>query len=208
MSRGADGYGSARMDDEQELIARAQRGDRAATDRLLRLHYDTVHAVCRRIVIDPHGAEDATQAALIAVVRALPRFDGRARFSTWLFRIATNAAIDEVRRVRRRPVPVDHTTVQVAADHDGTDWVNERLAFEEALATVSEEYRPALVLRHVAELDYAEIADVLGLPVGTVRSRLARGRSQLVEALGNQDGVEKRQNPTRETNDSGSEGRG
>ncbi|MFM8793561.1 MAG: RNA polymerase sigma factor [Acidimicrobiales bacterium] len=184
------------MHDEKELIARARKGDRAATDRLLRLHYDTVHAVCRRIVIDRHAAEDATQAAMIAVVRALPGFDGRAKFTTWLYRIATNAAIDEVRRIRRRPVPVDHTTVSVAQSGDRTEWVTERLAFETALGSVTEEYRPALVLRHVAELDYAEIAEVLGLPVGTVRSRLARGRSQLMEALGNPDGGAGRQNPS------------
>ncbi|MGA1361417.1 MAG: RNA polymerase sigma factor [Ilumatobacteraceae bacterium] len=184
------------MHDEKELIARARKGDRAATDRLLRLHYDTVHAVCRRIVIDRHAAEDATQAAMIAVVRALPGFDGRAKFTTWLYRIATNAAIDEVRRIRRRPVPVDHSAVTVAQPGDRTEWVAERLAFESALGSVTEEYRPALVLRHVAELDYAEIAEVLGLPVGTVRSRLARGRSQLMEALGNPDGTAGRQNPT------------
>lgn len=195
------------MDVEQDLIARAKRGDRAATDRLLRLHYDTVRAVCRRIVIDSHAAEDATQMALIAVVRALPRFDGRSKFSTWLYRIATNAAIDEVRRVRRRPVPVDHTVAPLTADAGATDWVNERLAFEQALATVSEEYRTALVLRHVAELDYAEIADVLGLPVGTVRSRLARGRTQLVGALGNQTDGTERQSTTRESDENGSEGR-
>ena len=181
------------MLDEQELISRARKGDRAATDRLLRLHYDGVHAVCRRIVIDRHAAEDATQAAMIAVVRALPGFDGRAKFSTWLYRIATNAAIDEVRRIRRRPLPVDHTEVAPAPVDDRTEWVTERLAFETALGSVSEEYRPALVLRHVAELDYAEIAEVLGLPVGTVRSRLARGRSQLVQALGNPDGDAGRQ---------------
>jgi RNA polymerase sigma-70 factor (ECF subfamily) len=183
------------MDDEQDLIARAKRGDRAATDRLLRLHYDTVRAVCRRIVIDSHAAEDATQMALIAVVRALPRFDGRSKFSTWLYRIATNA------------VPVDHTVAPLTADAGATDWVNERLAFEQALATVSEEYRTALVLRHVAELDYAEIADVLGLPVGTVRSRLARGRTQLVGALGNQTDGTERQSTTRESDENGSEGR-
>jgi RNA polymerase sigma-70 factor (ECF subfamily) len=175
------------MHDEQELITRARKGDRAATDRLLRLHYDNVHAVCRRIVIDRHAAEDATQAAMIAVVRALPGFDGRAKFST-------NTAIDEVRRIRRRPVPVDHTAVTPATADDRTEWVNARLAFETALSSVTEEYRPALVLRHVAELDYAEIAEVLGLPVGTVRSRLARGRSQLVEALGNPAGDAGRQN--------------
>lgn len=182
------------MHDEDALIARARRGDRAATDALLRMHYDTVRAVCRRIVIDAHAAEDATQTAMIAVVRALPAFDGRAKFSTWLYRIATNAAIDEIRRIRRRPVPMEHSHMQNEAVADRTDWVTDRLAFESALSCVSEEYRPALVLRHVADLDYEAIAEVLGLPVGTVRSRLARGRTQLIEAIGNSDAPQGRQN--------------
>lgn len=182
------------MQDETELIARARGGDRAALDRLLRTHYDTVRAVCRRIVIDSHAAEDATQAAMIAVVRALPGFDGRSRFSTWLYRIATNAAIDEIRRIRRRPIPVDHAQVHMGTVPDGTDLVTDRLAFEQALSLVSDEYRTALVLRHVADLDYDRIAEVLDLPIGTVRSRLARGRAQLMEALGNPDAADARQN--------------
>ena len=76
------------------LLKRAQRGDRNAVDALLRENYDIVRAVCHRIIINTSDAEDATQIALMAVVRALPTFDGRAKFSTWVYRIATNAALD------------------------------------------------------------------------------------------------------------------
>ena len=85
---------------------RAARGDRGALDALLARHVDRVHAICRRIC-GPDDALDATQDALIAVARSVDRFDGRAAFTTWLHRVATNAALDEVRRRRRRPEPVD-----------------------------------------------------------------------------------------------------
>jgi RNA polymerase sigma-70 factor (ECF subfamily) len=167
------------------LIQRAKRGDSVATDTLLRLHYDSVRAVCHRIVVNKADAEDATQHALISIVRALPGFDGRAKFSTWVYRIATNAALDEVRRIRRRPTPtdIDATFVLPVAD------------VAQALALLPEEYRATLVLRHVADLDYEEIAEIQGVPVGTVRSRLARGRAQLAEILGNQDTSTGRHNP-------------
>ena len=89
--------------DDRELVAAAQAGDRRALDTLLRRHYDRVHAVCRRIAGSSRDADDAAQEAMISIVRGLPRFDGRAQFSTWVYRIATNAALDELRRRKRRP---------------------------------------------------------------------------------------------------------
>ena len=177
------------------LIQRAKRGDSVATDALLRLHYDSVRAVCHRIVVNKADAEDATQHALISIVRALPGFDGRAKFSTWVYRIATNAALDEVRRIRRRPTPTDIDATFVLPVADGTGAVEAQLDVAQALALLPEEYRTTLVLRHVADLDYEEIAEIQGVPVGTVRSRLARGRAQLAEILGNQDTSTGRHNP-------------
>lgn len=177
------------------LIQRAKRGDSVATDALLRLHYDSVRAVCHRIVVNKADAEDATQHALISIVRALPGFDGRAKFSTWVYRIATNAALDEVRRIRRRPTPTDIDATFVLPVADGTGAVEAQMDVAQALALLPEEYRTTLVLRHVADLDYEEIAEIQGVPVGTVRSRLARGRAQLAEILGNQDTSTGRHNP-------------
>src|SRR5215218_11364724 len=89
--------------DDRQLVAAAQAGDRAALDTLLRRHYDGVHAVCRRIAGSSRDADDAAQEAMIGIVRGLAKFDGRSAFSTWAYRIATNAALDELRRRRRRP---------------------------------------------------------------------------------------------------------
>ena len=171
------------MTDDALLLRRAQRGDKGAVDVLLRQHYDTVRAVCHRIVINTQDAEDATQMALISIVRALPSFDGRSKFSTWVYRIATNAALDEVRRIRRRPRPTDDDALAVPAQHDRTSAVDAQIDVRAALEQLPEEYRVAMVLRHVADMDYADIAIALDVPVGTVRSRLARGRDQLASIL-------------------------
>ena len=84
---------------DDELVAAAQSGDRNALDQLLRRHYDRIYAVCRRLTGD---ADDACQEALIKITRSLPRFDGRAAFGTWAYRIATNASLDELRKRKRR----------------------------------------------------------------------------------------------------------
>lgn len=168
------------------LVKRAQRGDRNAVDALLRENYDVVRAVCHRIIINTADAEDATQIALMSIVRALPSFDGRAKFSTWVYRIATNAALDELRRIRRRDVPNDGTTFENVSVGDTTNAVDAQMDVSAALVKIPEEFRVALVLRHIADLDYEEIAVILDVPVGTVRSRLSRGRAQLAALLGNQ----------------------
>jgi RNA polymerase sigma-70 factor, ECF subfamily len=180
-------------DDDRSLVAAAQRGDRSALDTLLRRHYDRVHAVCRRIAGSSRDADDAAQEAMIGIVRGLAKFDGRSAFSTWVYRIATNAALDELRRRRRRPalhvVPDDATppeTTDPTAQRQ-VEAVVDRSSLDGALAGLADDFRTAVVLRDVADLDYAEIAEVLQIPIGTVKSRIARGRSQLADTLGNRD---------------------
>ena len=179
---------------DAELVDAARGGDRAALDQLLRRHYDRVHAVCRRIAGTTRDADDAAQEAMIRIVRNLDRFDGRDAIGTWAYRIATNTALDELRRRRRRP------QLHIADDDDDVrrpsepvdpladrtvEAVGDRLAIDAALADLPDEFKVPVVLRDVADFDYAEIAETLGVPVGTVKSRIARGRRQLAERLGN-----------------------
>ena len=105
------------MRDESDavLAERASGGDRRALEVLLDRHADRVHAVCRRIVAHPEDALDATQEAMIAIARGIRRFDGRAAFTTWCYRVATNAALDELRRKRRRPLPASPDRPEPAA---------------------------------------------------------------------------------------------
>lgn len=190
--------------DDQALVMAAIDGDRRALDTLLRTHYDRIYAVCRRITGSDADAADAAQEALIKIVRSLASFDGRSAFSTWAYRIATNTSLDELRRRRRRPQIAggadDDRHVGEPVDPDAVlhvEAVVDRMAIDAALAQVPENFRVPLVLRDVGDLDYAEIADALDVPVGTVKSRIARGRAALVELLaaGNRAPADERPTP-------------
>jgi RNA polymerase sigma-70 factor (ECF subfamily) len=117
----------------------------------------------------------------------LPRFDVRSRFSTWVYRIAVNCAIDELRRRSRWPsASVDATWLAVSpgdAAADGIETSPERMDVDAALRQLPAPFRAAVVLRDMCGLDYAEIGAILDLPPGTVRSRIARGRGALVRLL-------------------------
>lgn len=174
--------------DDAALVAAAQGGDRFALDQLLRRHYDRIHAVCRRIAGTSRDADDACQEALIKIVRNLPRFDGRSSFGTWAYRIATNASLDELRKRERRP------TLHAVDEHDRPEVVDptaqrrteslpDQLLLDEALERLPDDLRLAVVLRDVGDLDYAEIAETLDVPIGTVKSRISRGRAALAAQL-------------------------
>ena len=132
----------------------------------------------------------------MAIVRGLPRFDGRSRLATWTYRIAVNASFDELRRRRRRPLlgPEDR---EVAPESLEPVEVAERMDVDAALKRLPHDYRAAVVLRDLCGLDYAEIAEVLEIPPGTVRSRIARGRAALVPLLeaGNRPDADERPSP-------------
>lgn len=170
------------------LVDAARGGDRDALEKLLRRHHDRIVALCRQLCRNPIDAEDAAQESLIAVVRGLDRFDGRSRFSTWVYRVTTNACLDELRRRRRRPEPADdaHASEVVATGADPADAAlrsAERAVLAAALDGLPEEFRAPLVLRDVADLDYATIGEILDLAPGTVRSRIARARARLAAEL-------------------------
>lgn len=192
-------------DPEQVLVAAARCGDREAVEALLRAHLGTIHAVCNRMCADRGDADDAAQNALISIVRGIGRFDGRSALSSWIYRITTNACLDELRRRRRRPEPIDATEIPLttrsargtfgraegtigSAHADGSPEASvlaaeTRRELSVALAELPEEFRVAVVLRDVADLDYASIAEITGVAIGTVRSRIARGRGRLADIL-------------------------
>lgn len=175
--------------DDDTIASRAAAGDRRALELLLDRHTDRVHAICRRIVLDEQDALDATQDALIAIARGITRFDGRAAFTTWLHRIATNAALDELRRRKRRVLTTaPREDLPDPGPDSGASSVEQRviakLDVDAALAQVPEDFRVAVVLRDLCDLDYPEIAEVLGVPAGTVKSRISRGRQALAGLLG------------------------
>lgn len=169
----------------------ARGGDRAALEQLLARHYDRIYGLCRRMTGNQADALDAAQEALMAIVRGLERFDQRASFTTWSYRVATNACLDELRRRRRRPVPgippeASNGTGRgyQSPERDPAQAVAERIDVDGALGRMTPLFRAAVVLRDLCDLSYEEISETLGIPVGTVRSRIARGRAALAEDLG------------------------
>ncbi len=172
---------------DNDLARAAAAGDAGALDELLARHVDRIHAVCARVLRDPQDALDATQNALIAVAGGIGRFDGRAAFTTWIYRVATNAALDEGRRRSRRPIPSASLPVTADARSGPEATVGAAIDVHAALARIPEEFRVAVVLRDLEDLDYAEIAAILEIPPGTVRSRIARGRAALAVILGNSE---------------------
>jgi RNA polymerase sigma-70 factor (ECF subfamily) len=160
-------------------------------EALLRRHYDRWFALSRRLMGSAADAHDATQEAVISIVRGLARFDGRSSFTTWSYRVVTNACLDELRRQKRRPVAAvqrddaDHPLREIA---DASAPFDERLvdrdALDSALARISVEFREPVILRDLCGLDYQDIAELLDIPPGTVRSRISRGRSALAGLLG------------------------
>ena len=169
------------------LISRARGGDRDAFGELVEQYRDNVYRLAYRMCGNAYDADEAAQEAFVAAWRALPNFRGDAKFSTWLYRLTTNAAIDVMRREKRHQTVGDGEMMDLADDADSPQETVERTeqqeAVQKALATLSEEYREVLLLRYMEELDYAEIAEVLQLPSGTVKSRINRAKAALKTAL-------------------------
>ena len=172
---------------EMLLISRARGGDRDAFGALVEQYRDNVYRLAYRMCGNAYDADEAAQEAFVAAWRALPNFRGDAKFSTWLYRLTTNAAIDVMRREKRHQTVGDGEMIDLADDADSPQETVERTeqqeAVQEALATLSEEYREVLLLRYMEEMDYAEIAEVLQLPSGTVKSRINRAKAALKTAL-------------------------
>lgn len=137
-------------------------------------------------------AYDAAQEAVLSIVRNLPKFSQQAAFSTWAYRIAVNACLDEIAKRKRRPLlrlgkkdgeKADAGDLIPATASDTADIAAARVDVQTALATLPDEFRVAVILRDQGELSYGEIAELLEVPVGTVRSRISRGRAELAEKL-------------------------
>ena len=164
--------------DERRWVREAQSGSAEALERLFRAHWPGAHRAAYLVVHDAAAAEDIAQEAFLAAVRALDRFDRRRPFAPWLHRIVVNRAIDyaRARELRREvPEPVD------AAAPDDRDVPGEDVIA--ALAALPPDQRAVIVMRHLLGFTPGEIARALGLPRGTVNSRLRRGLDGLQEVV-------------------------
>jgi RNA polymerase sigma-70 factor (ECF subfamily) len=173
-----------RSDVDDATLERAQRGDPVAFRVLVVCHQPAVFAYLWRMLGGDRAAvEDLVQETFVRVHRGLPRFarGGPATLRTWILTIATRVALNELRRRRPRTEPIDARAR--AVEEPRTD-ATLALIVRDALDQMTPDHRAVLVLREYHDLDYAEIASVLGIDVGTVRSRLSRARAALRAELG------------------------
>ena len=178
---------------EQNWIAAAQKGDQSAFEALVRLYEKRVYALTLRMCKNLADAEEAAQEAFLAAWQGLAFFRGESSFSTWLYRLASNACVDVLRREGRHrsaagPSLNDEETVTDVADdapspHALAERAELRQQIEEALSALPEDYRQVLILREMHQRSYDEIAEILALDLGTVKSRINRGRKRLRKIL-------------------------
>ncbi len=174
------------MMEEKDLICRAARGDAEAFRQLVEAYQTPAYRLAARMC-GPDSAEDVAQEAFLAAWRALPEFRGDCRFSTWLYRLVSNAAIDCLRREKKHRDTGDVDDLELPdggpSPQEQAERSDTRDAVRRALDRLSPEHRQVLLLRFMQELDYGEIARALDVSEGTVKSRINRAKSKLREVL-------------------------
>ena len=160
--------------DQRWLVEQAQRGDHDAFATLAGAAVARLDAAARLILRDRELARDAVQDAMVRAWRDLPGLRDPERFDAWLRRLTVNACIDAARRRRRRPIEVELTVLDAPAVVDPTNAVVDRDLLDRALRALEPEWRAVVVLHYYLGMPLPEVADVLGIPLGTAKSRLHR----------------------------------
>ena len=175
------------MDTDMLNLKRASRGDECAFEALIQPYADVTYRLCLRMMGNEQDAADMAQEALVRAWRSLSTYKGQSRFSTWLYRIASNVCLDELRRRRHAPAQsmqeLQEDGFEPVDASEGPEEAVERAELKRelaaAIARLGDEQRAALVLRDVQGLPYEQIAEILDLNLNTVKSRISRARSAL-----------------------------
>lgn len=184
---------------DHDVVARAQKGSEAAYRELLGRYQRPVFSLIYRMVRDREQAEDLAQETFVRVFNHIDRYDPKFKFSSWIFKIATNLTIDAMRKKEPVTVSIDGsryaessdeieaTTITVESGDENPEELLEAKELgeeiEQAIGRLRPEYRTAILLRHVEGREYQEIADIMALPLGTVKTYIHRGRNELKNAL-------------------------
>ena len=184
---------------DHELVTRAQQGSEKAYRELLGRFQRPVFSIIYRMIRDREQAEDLAQETFVRVFNNIDRYDARYKFSSWIFKIATNLTIDHIRRKELNTVSIDGsrnattaeqieaTSITIASPDENPEELLEAKELGEeievAIGKLRPEYRAAILLRHVDGREYQEIAEILSLPLGTVKTYIHRGRNELREQL-------------------------
>lgn len=174
--------------DDRRLLARVAEGDHEAFTTVMSTHENRVFSVCLRIMGDREHALDATQETFLTTFRKADQFEGKSAVGTWIYRIAVNTCYDMLRKEKRRraePLPEFVDPADQRAE-DTIEAVALRPELQRALANLSPDFRAAVVLADIEGLGLSDVATILDVPVGTVKSRVFRARRLLATDLGNQ----------------------
>ncbi|HEX6230534.1 MAG TPA: sigma-70 family RNA polymerase sigma factor [Actinomycetota bacterium] len=173
---------------DEDLVRRFLSGDRGAFAVLVERHERRVYNLALRMTGKEEDARDATQEAFLAALRKLSSFRGEAAFTTWLHRVTVNACYDLLRKRQRAPLldrgDEDNPEPEPPPAPDHADRAVLSVDVQRALLEVPVDYRAVMILHDVQDLPQEEVAEILGIPIGTVKSRLHRGRISLARALG------------------------
>ncbi len=175
--------------DERQLVYKAQQGDTSAFEKLLIRYEQYVYNLALRMLGDPVDAEDLAQQAFVRAWRGLSNFRGQAKFSTWLYRIVANLCFSRLPQMKTELVMLipDDEALFLPDERQEVEpgLLNEELrqVLHKAIQQLPESYRLLVTLRHLQEMSYEEIAQVTGMPLGTVKTGIFRARRQLKEAL-------------------------
>ena len=181
---------------EDFLIKKAKKGDSAAFSALMEQHFAMIYNLALRMSGSPDDASDLTQEVMIKLFKNIGAFEGKSKFSTWVYRVAANTCLDELRKIKRKKavsLDAEYETEDGSVGYEAEDTAPtpdvsaERSELKsivaKAVSRLGEEYRTAVILRDINGLSYTEIAEVIGCSVGTVKSRISRGRANLKEIL-------------------------
>ncbi len=172
---------------DADLVARIRTGDAAALRVVVERYQQRIFALVHGIIRDAHEVEDVAQEVFLKVFTKIDAFDGRSQFYTWLYRVAANAAKDHLKKRSRRPaVAIDEEEQLPGSDRDplrAAEVAETRRIVRAEIAALPVRYREILTLRELDGLAYARIAEILGISIGTVESRIHRARERLKRRL-------------------------
>jgi RNA polymerase sigma-70 factor (ECF subfamily) len=183
--------------DDSHLIALSIRGDRAAFGELVRRYQERLYHTVYRLIGNADDARDVVQDSFLSAYQSLHQFKGDARFFTWLYRIAVNTAISMKRKHRvvlsadlrgRKPLAEPHDESDGSRPGASLERAEDEMRLQVALSALTAEHRSVLVLKEIEGRRYETIAEILGVPIGTVRSRLHRARLELHDRLQGTEG--------------------
>ncbi len=181
--------------DEQIQIERAQNGDRAAMEALLLSFEKKVYNIAYRYMSNEADAYDMAQEALIKIYKNLSSFRGECSFTSWVYRLSVNTCLDGLRKRKKTPVVIESSALEAnlpAADENQSPEAHalsleNHQCLHNAIGALSSDHKSVIILRDINGLSYEEVADCLGISIGTVKSRICRARQRLREMLKNTD---------------------